>query len=632
MKLGRREREGRICRPEEWRAEVELRLAERFIDSATRYPQRIAVCQDGEEVSYQDLLNRAAAMSSSIQDRASAGSLVALVLPKGIDMIAAMIATTIAGCGYVPVDPSYPADRIRSCIQDCGPGLVIYAGERPAALDGAGQAISFDGGARAGTDRGVRPGASSDVAYVIYTSGSTGRPKGVMVTHENVLSMFDATVPELGVGADDVWTMFHSPSFDFSVWEMWGALLHGGRLVIVPEAVARSPRDTISLLTRHRVTVFSQTPTAFQAISAAALAGSYDLSALRVIVFGGERLEPAALAPWVSRFGTDTPQLVNMYGITETTVHATLRRITEPDVARVGRSPIGHALGNLTITLVAADGTAVPEGETGEMVLSGPGVTRGYLNRPGLDAERFPILPSGPGGTCVRCYRSGDLAQVSEGELIFLGRNDDQLKIRGYRVEPHEVERALLGCAGVDAAAVVGSSAGAGDDRLVAFVVQSPPADGIDDALAGARDEAAIKNRLAGTLPAYMRPSHVYAIPELPRTPSGKTDRKLLRERATAHLRALTEHDGAGDGGGAAGVRAQVLALGRRTIGIPHLDEDRDVFDQGATSLAVVRLIAEINMTFGIELAPAQLATDSSLAGIAAAAERLAADALVTTA
>jgi amino acid adenylation domain-containing protein len=606
---------------------VGRRLAETFIDSATRFPDRVAVSHDGRELTYQDLLGQATSVSVAIAGRVPPGSLVALVLPKGANLVVAMIAAGLAGCGYVPVDPAYPADRVRFCLADCGAALAIGEGERPGEGDYAtfGECLVAGGGA---VLPAARRAGGDDVAYVIYTSGSTGRPKGVVVSDGNLLSMLAAAGPALAIGADDVWTMFHSPSFDFSVWETWGALLHGGRLVIVPTATARSPRAAAELIASERVTVLSQTPTAFAQVGAE-LVALPELPDLRLVVFGGERLEPATLAPWVSRFGTRTPQLVNMYGITETTVHATMRRLAETDVRRRGRSPIGRPLANLHITLHAPDGAIVPEGEAGEMVLSGPGVSRGYLGRPGLNTERFPVLPAGRDGAPVRCYRSGDLARVEEGELVFLGRNDDQLKVRGYRIEPHEVEVALLDCPEVEAAVVVSASAGEGDDRLVAFV-QSPKQRCGSATLDGAamvdsaHDEAAIKARLAGVLPTYLCPSHVYRLGELPRTPNGKIDRNGLADRATGHLRAVTAGTAAAgpDGGRQAspqpdGVAGRVIALGRRVIGVAHLDEDRDVFDQGATSLAVVRLLAEISVNFGIEVGPEQLMADSTLAGIA---------------
>ncbi|MER8377643.1 amino acid adenylation domain-containing protein, partial [Mesorhizobium sp. M1406] len=277
------------------------------------------------------------------------------------------------------------------------------------------------------------------LAYIIYTSGSTGTPKGVMVEHAQIVRLFEATQDWYGFTEHDIWCLFHSFSFDFSVWELWGALRYGGRLILVPVDTARSAPDFHDLICKSGVTVLNQTPSAFKTFIDAECKSSLR-SRLRYVFFGGEALEPPILKAWYAKHLDSTPQLINMYGITETTVHATYRPLVEPDTAASG-SPIGRPIANTRIYLLDAHGAPVPFGAVGELYIGGAGVARGYLNRPELTAERF-IASSFVEGD--RLYRSGDLARyLPDGNLEFLGRNDEQVKIRGFRIEPGEVAARL---------------------------------------------------------------------------------------------------------------------------------------------------------------------------------------------
>ncbi|MFD0350422.1 amino acid adenylation domain-containing protein [Kitasatospora aburaviensis] len=312
------------------------------------------------------------------------------------------------------------------------------------------------------------------MAYVIHTSGSTGRPKGVPVPHGNVLRLF-AAAGDFAFGPEDVWTLFHSYAFDFSVWELWGALLHGGRLVVVPYAVSRAPGDFLELLRRERVTVLNQTPSAFHQLVRAdqeAPAGAAPL-ALRYVVFGGEALEAAHLRPWLDRHGDRGPELVNMYGITETTVHVTHHRVTREAVEEPNsRGTIGVPLADLRVYVLDHCLQPVPPGTVGEMYVAGPGLALGYLDRPGLTAQRFVADPFGAPGS--RMYRTGDLARrAGDGTLEYRGRADQQVKIRGFRIEPGEIEAALVAHPAVAQAAVVARDLG-GDRVLVAYAVPAP--------------------------------------------------------------------------------------------------------------------------------------------------------------
>ncbi|MEV0390224.1 amino acid adenylation domain-containing protein [Nonomuraea sp. NPDC050643] len=329
------------------------------------------------------------------------GAVVALSLPRSPDLVVALLAVLKTGAACLPLDPSYPAGRVDRMVADAGPVYVVDEG-RLADLD---DWLDHD------PERDLRP---DDAAYVIYTSGATGRPEGVLVTHHNVVRLLSATDRLFGFGPDDVWTLCHSCAFDVSVWELWGALLYGGRLVVVPHEVSRSPADLLALLVRERVTVLNQTPSAFYRLAAAD--DGREL-ALRHVIFGGEALEPARLEDWRAR-RPHGPDLVNTYGITEAAVHVT-HLVLEAGERHGG--PIGRAIPDLRVYVLDDALRPVPPGVAGEMYVAGDGLARGYLGRPGLTAERFVADPYGPPGT--RMYRSGDLARrLPDGTLDHLDR------------------------------------------------------------------------------------------------------------------------------------------------------------------------------------------------------------------
>ena len=340
--------------------------------------------------------------------------------------------------------------------------------------------------------------APEDIAYLIYTSGTTGVPKGVAVTHHNVTRLLEVAGRRPGAGAGQVWTQWHSLAFDFSVWEIWGALLHGGRLVVVPESVARSPEDFHALLVAEQVSVLSQTPSAFYALQTAdALAPELgDQLKLEAVVFGGEALEPQRLGTWLGNH-PGLPRLINMYGITETTVHASLREIVDGDVDSAA-SPIGVPLAHLGFFVLDGWLRPVPAGVVGELYVAGAGVGYGYVGRAGLTGSRFVACPFG--GPGARMYRTGDLVcWGADGQLRYLGRADEQVKIRGYRIELGEVQAALAGLDGVEQAVVIAREDRPGDKRLVGYVT-------------GTADPAEIRAALAERLPAYMVPAAVVVV------------------------------------------------------------------------------------------------------------------------
>ena len=373
----------------------------------------------------------------------------------------------------------------------------------------------------AGSDGNPTAAVSPDnTAYIIYTSGSTGKPKGVLITHYNVTRLFEATRPWFNFDERDTWTLFHSYSFDFSVWELWGALLYGGRLVVVPYRVSRSPEAFYDLLIREQVTVLNQTPSAFrQLIPVEGSAGRANDLALRLVIFGGEALDLQSLRPWFERHGDERPQLVNMYGITETTVHVTYRPLSIEDTERPFSSLIGRPIPDLQVYILDQNLEPVPLGVPGEIYVGGAGVARGYLNRPELNAERFIANPFSKkaGG---RLYRSGDLARyLSDGDIEYIGRIDQQVKIRGFRIELGEIEALLYAHAAVREAVVMIGEDAPGEKRLVAYIVND-------------QDQATtigeLRDYLKQKLPEYMIPASFVMMDALPLTTHGKVDRRAL--------------------------------------------------------------------------------------------------------
>ncbi|MEA2123973.1 MAG: hypothetical protein QOI80_755, partial [Solirubrobacteraceae bacterium] len=556
---------------------------------AARTPDAAAVVHEGVMLTYRQLDERSSRQAHRLRALGvERGSLVALCLERSLDMPVATLGVLKAGGAYVPLDPDYPAERLAFVLEDTQAPVVLTheklrerLGPCPGAavlcLDAAQADLATE--PASAPETGSEPG---DLAYVIYTSGSTGRPKGVLVEHRHVARLFSSTAEWFGFGPADTWTMLHSYAFDFSVWEMWGALLHGGKLVIPSHWTIRSPEALARLLSTERVTVLNATPSLFTGALEDILAVA-DHLALRVVVFGGEALRPAALAPWFERFGDAGPQLINMYGITETTVHVTYRPIGAEAVGR-GGSPIGVALPDLELHVLDAAGEPAPVGVVGEIHVGGAGVARGYLNRPELTAERFVANPFGEG----RLYRSGDLARrLPDGELEFLGRGDAQVKIRGYRVELGEIESALLGHDGVREAAVVAVDVGADDTRLAAYVV---PVDGAD---VGDR----LREHLEQTLPPHMVPSSIVPVERLALTTNGKLDRRALPAPTWE-----TAGQAAEFAAPASDTETVIAEIWREVLGVERVGSQDSFFALGGHSLLAAKIATKVRQRFAIDL------------------------------
>ncbi|MER5544036.1 amino acid adenylation domain-containing protein [Streptomyces sp. NPDC002589] len=570
----------------------ERTLTELFEDVVARFPDRVAVTAEDRELTYQELDHRAAAVARRLREAgAGTGSLVALLVPRTSRLAVGLLGILKSGAAYVPVDPGYPQERIAWTVKDGGVTHLVTTAELADPLRdlGVDVVVLDESAADSEPAAEVAPG---DLAYVIYTSGSTGVPKGVEVEHRNVVRLFDVTRDWYGFDEHDVWSLFHSAAFDFSVWEFWGALLFGGRLVVVPQESARSPEAFHELLRRQRVTVLNQTPSAFVRLAAVDETAEQPLTTLSVVVFGGERLEPAALRGWFDRHGGEQPRLVNMYGITEATVHASYRPVTADDIAASGVSPIGVPLPDLGFHVLDEQGRPVADGSPGELYLSGAGLARGYLGRPELDKERFVEVP-GPDGMPLRCYRTGDrVVALPDGGHGYLGRTDDQLKIRGYRVEPGEIEAVLVQHAEVSAAVAVAHDYGAGDLRIVAHVASATPADVLAPRLG---------ERAAAVLPPHMRPSAYVVLPELPLTLNGKVDKARLPE-PTAEAALAPVAVGQDTAGELTGTERRIALIWQSVLELPEVGRDTDFFDLGGTSLSLLRMFGQVNEEFGTDL------------------------------
>lgn len=573
----------------------------RFEERARLAPDRVAAVCDGESLTYGELDRRANALALRLRSMGVGREvLVGLRTERSLSVVVGILGILKAGGAYVPLDPRYPRERVEFMLADSAVRVVVT--ESGFAEDFASSGASLVlvdgelGEAAGGPDSGVGPG---DLAYVIYTSGSTGEPKGVLISHQNVGRLFDATEGWFGFGEDDVWSLFHSYAFDFSVWEMWGALLYGGRLVVVPSWVSWSPEDFRDLVLREGVTVLNQTPSAFrQFIGADVQSGPPVKTDLRYVIFGGEALELSSLGPWFDRHGDARPRLVNMYGITETTVHVTYRPISIEDLEAGAGSVIGVPIPDLRLFVLDAYGSSVPTGVPGEMYVSGGGVSRGYLDRAELTAHRFVPNPFGDHDT--RLYRTGDLARrLENGDLEYLGRIDDQVKIRGFRIELGEIEAVLARHPGVSEAVVLARDDPGLDKRLVAYLVAAgPPGELIEQ----------LKAHLRAKLPEYMVPAHYCMLAQLPLTPNGKTDRKALPapdygrredERPYVAPRTATEET-------LAGIWASVL-------GAPRVSIDDNFFELGGDSILTIQVIARCRQA-GLRFTPRDLAKQPSVA------------------
>ena len=565
-------------------------------DSAQHHGDRRAFAQGARIATYSELLQDVRLTAGRLAaSGVQAGERVAVYAGKQYETVVMLLAINAHGAILVPINPQLKEQQVRHILLDSGARLLVSTGARLRRIEAALKDIEIDTwpleklqldnlNSSADTALGNASPAvtDNDPAAILYTSGSTGRPKGALLSHANVTRLLSATQGVFTFGPSDVWTLFHSYAFDFSVWELFGALCTGGRLVIVPYFISREPQAFHQLLCDEQVTVLNQTPTAFRQLLPI-VCNSPQALALRWVIFGGEALEVSSLRPWYERFGSSQTTLVNMYGITETTVHVTFRALSPSDLDAKVQSPIGQPLRDLSWYLLDSQLQPVPAGCAGELYIAGAGLARGYHGRAGLTAERFVASPFVPG---ERLYRSGDLArQRADGNIDYLGRIDQQVKIRGFRIELGEIEACLKHQIGV-AEAVLSVHQG----QLCAYVVadQTP----VDPLLWREQLRAALKV----DLPDYMVPSHWLLLDALPLTGNGKLDRNALplpdTEVSQRPYRAPVGE-----------LETQLAAIWASVLGVERVGRDDNFFELGGHSLLAAQASARVELELGIELA-----------------------------
>ena len=586
-------------------ADVAVAIPELFATQVSRLPNAVAVTHNGRSMTYRELdeaTNRLAHLL--IGEGVGPGQRVALLLERSAQAVAAMLAVLKTGAAYVPIDPSVPAARIRFVLDDAAPVAVITTAELRPRLDGHDVLVVDlgDPAVHSQPKTALAGPAPDDIAYLIYTSGTTGTPKGVAIPHRNVTRLLETLDADLEL-AGQVWSQCHSLAFDFSVWEIWGALLYGGQVVVAPDAVVRSPEDMHALLVAEQVTILSQTPSAFYALQAAdALAPEVaDQLKLEAVVFGGEALEPQRLRTWLDNH-SGFPRLINMYGITETTVHASFREIAGGDVDSTV-SPIGVPLAHLGFFVLDGWLRPVPSGVVGELYVAGAGVAAGYVGRAGLTATRFVACPFGAPGT--RMYRTGDLMWWgADGQLRYVGRADEQVKIRGYRIELGEIQAALNALDGVEQAVVIVREDRPGDKRVVGYVT-------------GRAEPSEIRAALAERLPAYMVPAAVVGLPSLPLTVNGKLD--------TRALPAPEYQDAAAGGYRAPDTAVEEILAGiyAQVLGVEQVGMDDSFFELGGDSILSMQVVARARAA-GLACRPRDVFVEQTVARLARVVDRAA--------
>ena len=579
-----------------------------FEQQVERAPHAVAVAYEGDQISYRELNRRANQLAHYLIERGGGPEvLIGICVDRGIEMIVAILGVLKAGGAYVPIEPDCPRHRLNTIISDSQAHLLIAQRHLLEDLSGiATQVICLDSDWDSiSTRNSSNPDtalAPANAAYVIYTSGSTGQPKGVIVTHYNIVRLLYATSRLFQFGRNDVWTILHSITFDFSVWEMWGALGYGGRLIAAPKWVSRSSDAISGLLDREQVSVLNQTPTAFRGLAkiqkeSARVVGQN----LRWIIFGGEAMDSASVEEWIESRGSENPLLVNMYGITETTVHVTQWLVKEGEI-REGRSSIGRAISDLRLYILNRYLDPVPVGVPGEIYVGGGGTARGYLKREDLTGERFIPDPYHPGdGT--RLYKTGDLGRYkADGEIEYLGRIDNQVKVRGYRIELGEIEAALKQHSAIRDALVLASDHEIQHKRLVAYIVTH------NETMPEYHD---LRRHIKERLPEYMVPAAYVRLERLPLTANGKVDKRALpqpkevgREREESYREPQTE------------VEEVMAGIWRDVLKVERVVAEDNFFELGGHSLLATRVVSRIREVFQIELPLRAFFEEKSLADL----------------
>jgi len=557
-------------------------IHELFEEQAAKTPDNIAAVYEDKVLTYRELNRKANQLARVLRDNgAGADSIVGIMVERSLEMIVGILGILKAGGAYLPIDPEYPEERKQYILEDSKANLLIIQKHFRDKVQYKGTVIEIEDSMNQRDASNLEiQNKPEDMAYIIYTSGTTGKPKGAMIEHRNVVRLMKNDKLQFEFSETDVWTMFHSYCFDFSVWEMYGALLYGGKLVIVPKLTAKDTGEYLKLLKKEEVTVLNQTPTAFYNLISEEMKEEGKELKLRYVIFGGEALKPLMLKEWKRKY--PEAALINMYGITETTVHVTYKEIGETEIAE-NRSNIGRPIPTLTTYIMDKNRKLAPVGVPGELCVGGEGVCRGYLNRPELTAEKFVQNPYRPDEII---YRSGDLAKLlSDGEMEYLGRIDNQVKIRGHRVELGEIENQLLKHEGIKEAVVITREEQNGSRYLCAYIV-------------GNRQftVAELREHLGKELPEYMIPLYFIQLPKMPLTANGKIDRKILPE-PDGNVNTGTEYEMPRDA-----IEEKLVKIWEEVLGIKNIGINDNFFDLGGHSLKATTLVSKMHKEFNIRM------------------------------
>jgi amino acid adenylation domain-containing protein/non-ribosomal peptide synthase protein (TIGR01720 family) len=581
-------------------------IHELFEEQADKNPDRTALIGIGTmSITYRELNQKSHQLAwVLIEKGVKPDHIVAVLVERSVEMIIGILAILKAGGAYLPIDPEYPEERIKYMLADSGAGVLLTNLHDLQRFNGQWSIVNYQWSMRSPKislhHSTFITHHSDNLAYIIYTSGTTGKSKGALIEHKNVVSLLFNEGRLFDFDRNDVWTMFHSYCFDFSVWEMYGALLYGGKLVIIPQMVVKDTRQFLEILKKERVTVLNQTPAAFYNLAQLELQEPGKQLKLKYVIFGGDVLKPAKLKQWKEKY--QETELINMFGITETTVHVTFKKIEDKDI-QLNISNIGHPLPALNTYVMDSGLNLVPIGVAGELCVEGEGVGRGYLNRPELTKKKFGNSPYFPG---QKHYLSGDSGRFLEnGEIEYLGRIDLQVKIRGYRVEPGEIENQLLKHDNIKDAVVIAGKSTTGDAYLCAYVV---PAKETKPSL------SELKEYLATDLPPYMIPTYFVFMEKIPLTANGKIDRRVLPgpvvETMEEYIAPRNETEET-----LAQIWHQVLILER--VGIRD-----NYFNLGGDSIKAIKLLSMVNREFNINLRIVDLFTDETIEKLSARIKR----------
>ena len=560
-----------------------------FEEVAAKFPYRIAVTDTDSELTYKELSEKSSMFAKYlIHKGVKSGELVCIYTTRNVNMIIGILGILKAGAAYIPIDPKYPSQRIKDIFEISGAKFCVSDSKMDLSYINCTKVLldcipenEIQG------EKLIKQNNEKSLAYVIFTSGSTGKPKGVMVEHQSIIRLFTNTDEIYHFNEQAVWSLFHSIAFDYSVWEIWGALLFGGKLVIVSRKDALNQEDFFNLMEKEKISILSLTPTAFRNFCLTALRnGQRKLQHLEYVVFGGEKLDFEILKPWLKKYGDSQPILVNMYGITEVTVHSTWKIISQEDVCNNTKSLIGKPISDLQIEIVDSNGQKVTKGTAGRMFISGPGVARGYLNREELTAERF-FTKTGQDGEPIRCFDTGDIAvEISEDEYEYIGRNDRQVKVSGYRIELEEIEYHLKQLKGVADCVIVENDEGENGVRLRAFIILGRNVNQ-ESILIELRKYASEK------LPEYMRPSTYTVVDKFPTNINGKF--------SISELKTMQQPERENDLSGLK-TKEIIYNMWSDILGVKEIDENESFLYLGGTSFMMIRMIKKLKELFDIEI------------------------------